>query len=168
MILEPTFVADSDEDIFEVWNLTRDFIEDDDIVVDFDEIFDGLDDDEAEDFYCSDVLDYMNEVVCSENGIGFGAHVETGDIGFWPKEELDEESEENPEEEAEGGILAEEEELPEGEPIPEVGEEGLRRPEGKAGGVEERGEEGEKKVAEVFDEDGEKVGETSYKVKEEE
>lgn len=98
MITKPIKVASVNDSIWVVWDKTRNFIESEAIVNQFDRAFDECEDeDEAEDVF-EDVMDYIDREVASED-LHFGLHKYTEDLGFWPVGVIDEgEEDEIPEE----------------------------------------------------------------------
>lgn len=130
-ITKPTKVANSHEEIWDIWNETRKFIPDNKIVNCFDEEFDKCNEDEALDVF-EDVMDYINEEISPENLV-FGVNKETEELGFWKEEDIyDGEDEENKEETS-----------TDEEPEQEID-------------VKKEG------VAEILDDDGNVIAETSY------
>lgn len=131
-----TKVASTTEDIWKIWEKTREYIDDEEVLEEFDDEFDACDtDEEAEELFIEVIIEYMNEEVVPEDGsVEFGEHKDKGEIGFWMA----------------GEVLSNEEDEDENEDEEEYGdEEGGRQ---------------EEKTAEILDGEGNVVAETGFVV----
>lgn len=83
MSLKNKKIAEAWEDISDVYDKVREYIEDERYLQRFDRIMDVLDtEDEMENFFEEIVFEYLNDEVAPD-GYEFGIHAKSGDIGFW-------------------------------------------------------------------------------------